>query len=71
MSNEELRDQFAVSAMESLISEGFYSRDVPPDSHGARSHERLARTAYDLADAMILARETASFSNRSDPRLLN
>ena len=70
MSNDDLRDQIAISAMTSLIREGFYTRGLANHA-GPRSHEQLARTAYNLADAMIEARAASEFAPESLPSLFD
>jgi hypothetical protein len=71
MNNDDLRDQIAISAMASLIREGFYTRGLA-NYAGPRSHEHLARTAYGLANAMIGAREALEFASDSrEPSLFD
>lgn len=49
MNNEDLRDQFAMAALQGMIS-----RDV----HGTYTDNGLAKKAYAVADEMLEARKT-------------
>ena len=56
MNDDELRDLFAGLAMQALLASGGVTLEVG----GGSWHDQLAKTSYELADAMLKERDKGS-----------